>query len=66
MDLTVKLLVADVFRREVHWARSLAADLAAEEESRVGVPINIPDGLPAKHTLHQERIFALEEEVAEL
>ena len=53
------------FRREVHWARSLAADLAAEEESRVGVPINIPDGLPAKHTLHQERIFALEEEVAE-
>ncbi len=29
------------------------------------MPINIPDGLPAKHTLHQERIFALEEEVAE-
>jgi len=28
------------------------------------VPINIPDGLPAKTTLHQERIFALEEEVA--
>jgi len=29
------------------------------------VPINIPDGLPAKTTLHQERIFALEEEVAD-
>jgi len=29
------------------------------------VPIKIPDGLPAKTTLHQERIFALEEEVAE-
>lgn len=28
------------------------------------MPINIPDGLPAKQTLHQERIFALEEEVA--
>ena len=28
------------------------------------MPINIPDGLPAKETLHQERIFALEEEVA--
>ena len=28
------------------------------------MPINIPDGLPAKTTLHQERIFALEEEVA--
>ena len=28
------------------------------------MPINIPDGLPAKATLHQERIFALEEEVA--
>ncbi|WP_077598642.1 homoserine O-succinyltransferase [Olsenella urininfantis] len=28
------------------------------------MPINIPDGLPAKKTLHQERIFALEEEVA--
>lgn len=29
------------------------------------MPINIPDGLPAKQILHQERIFALEEEVAE-
>lgn len=29
------------------------------------MPINIPDGLPAKEILHQERIFALEEEVAE-
>ena len=29
------------------------------------MPIRIPDGLPAKHTLHTERIFALEEEVAE-
>ena len=29
------------------------------------MPIKIPDGLPAKTTLHQERIFALEEEVAE-
>ena len=29
------------------------------------MPINIPDGLPAKKTLHQERIFALEEEVAD-
>ena len=29
------------------------------------MPINIPDGLPAKTTLHQEHIFALEEEVAE-
>ena len=28
------------------------------------MPINIPDGLPAKQILHQERIFALEEEVA--
>lgn len=28
------------------------------------MPINIPDGLPAKKILHQERIFALEEEVA--
>ncbi|MGN0055446.1 MAG: homoserine O-succinyltransferase [Atopobiaceae bacterium] len=28
------------------------------------MPINIPDGLPAKTILHQERIFALEEEVA--
>ncbi len=28
------------------------------------MPINIPDGLPAKKVLHQERIFALEEEVA--
>lgn len=28
------------------------------------VPINIPDGLPAKRILHEERIFALEEEVA--
>ena len=29
------------------------------------MPINIPDGLPAKTTLHQERIFALEEEIAQ-
>ena len=29
------------------------------------MPINIPDGLPAKKTLQEERIFALEEEVAE-
>ncbi|NLH90982.1 MAG: homoserine O-succinyltransferase [Atopobium sp.] len=29
------------------------------------MPINIPDGLPAKKTLHEEHIFALEEEVAE-
>ena len=29
------------------------------------MPIRIPDGLPAKQTLHEERIFALEEEVAE-
>lgn len=29
------------------------------------MPINIPDGLPAKKILHEERIFALEEEVAE-
>lgn len=29
------------------------------------MPINIPDGLPAKELLHQERIFALEEDVAE-
>lgn len=29
------------------------------------MPINIPDGLPAKDILHTERIFALEEEVAE-
>lgn len=28
------------------------------------MPIRIPDGLPAKRTLHDERIFALEEEVA--
>ncbi|OFK25281.1 homoserine O-succinyltransferase [Olsenella sp. HMSC062G07] len=28
------------------------------------MPINIPDGLPAKKTLSQERIFALEEEAA--
>jgi homoserine O-succinyltransferase len=28
------------------------------------MPINIPDGLPAKKVLHQERIFALEEETA--
>lgn len=28
------------------------------------MPINIPDGLPAKKVLHDERIFALEEEVA--
>ena len=28
------------------------------------MPIRIPDGLPAKKTLHDERIFALEEEVA--
>ena len=28
------------------------------------MPINIPDGLPAKTTLHQEHIFALEEEAA--
>ena len=28
------------------------------------MPIRIPDGLPAKRTLHEERIFALEEEVA--
>ena len=28
------------------------------------MPINIPDGLPAKRILHTERIFALEEEVA--
>jgi len=28
------------------------------------MPIRIPDGLPAKQTLHQERIFALEEEIA--
>ena len=28
------------------------------------MPINIPDGLPAKQILHEERIFALEEEVA--
>ena len=26
------------------------------------MPINIPDGLPAKKILQQERIFALEEE----
>ncbi|MBR2681739.1 MAG: homoserine O-succinyltransferase [Atopobiaceae bacterium] len=29
------------------------------------MPINIPDGLPAKKILHEERIFALEEEVAQ-
>ena len=29
------------------------------------MPINIPDGLPAKKTLRQERIFALEEEAAD-
>lgn len=29
------------------------------------MPINIPDDLPAKQILHEERIFALEEEVAE-
>ena len=29
------------------------------------MPINIPDGLPAKAILHQERIFALEEEIAD-
>lgn len=28
------------------------------------MPIRIPDGLPAKQTLHDERIFALEEDVA--
>lgn len=28
------------------------------------MPINIPDGLPAKRILHNERIFALEDEVA--
>ena len=28
------------------------------------MPITIPDGLPAKHILHTERIFALEEETA--
>ena len=28
------------------------------------MPINIPDGLPAKKILHDEHIFALEEEVA--
>ena len=30
------------------------------------MPIRIPDGLPAKQTLHHERIFALEEDVANL
>ena len=30
------------------------------------MPITVPDGLPAKKILHQERIFALEEEVAQL
>ena len=30
------------------------------------MPINIPDGLPAKQTLREERIFALEEEDASL
>ncbi|MGI6754417.1 MAG: homoserine O-succinyltransferase [Atopobiaceae bacterium] len=30
------------------------------------MPINIPDGIPAKRILHQERIFALEEEVASM
>lgn len=29
------------------------------------MPINIPDGLPAKRILHDERIFALEEEIAQ-
>ena len=29
------------------------------------MPINIPDGLPAKSILQQARIFALEEEVAQ-
>ncbi len=29
------------------------------------MPINVPDGLPAKKILHEERIFALEEEVAQ-
>jgi homoserine O-succinyltransferase len=29
------------------------------------MPINIPDGLPAKKTLHEEHIFALEEEIAD-
>ena len=28
------------------------------------MPIRVPDGLPAKQTLHKERIFALEEDVA--
>lgn len=28
------------------------------------MPINVADGLPAKRILHQERIFALEEEIA--
>ncbi len=28
------------------------------------MPIRIPDGLPAKQTLHDERIFALEEDIA--
>lgn len=28
------------------------------------MPIKVPDGLPAKQTLHEERIFALEEEAA--
>lgn len=30
------------------------------------MPINVPDGLPAKAILREERIFALEEEVAQL
>ena len=28
------------------------------------MPIRIPDGLPAKKTLHDEHIFALEEDLA--
>ena len=28
------------------------------------MPINVADGLPAKKILHEERIFALEDEVA--
>ena len=36
----------------------------AQKGSLAPMPINIPDGLPAKRILQQERIFALEEDVA--
>lgn len=37
---------------------------AGPQKGSSAMPINIPDGLPAKEILQQERIYALEEDVA--